>query len=208
MTADTPGNTGTRAPEMERSWLVQRLERPYERRRLLGLDNPFAFGGGLVNGGLSKDAMDLLRGVFRFDYMGAAEFEWGAVPKALNTIAKAAKQYCAFSVRIPLAEVARHWRDKSKGTPVGNAEVYVICRREQAAPVETQIREWAAGRERLKESTRLAAALRPVAEWDTETCGWLELDNGFFFFTDKVMFEATTRLFGVTPSDSRQAGEL
>lgn len=28
-------------------------------------------------------------------------------------------------------------------------------------------------------------------------CGWLELDNGWFAFTDKEMYEGVARLFGV-----------
>ena len=51
---------------MDRSWLIQRLNKPREYEgKLKGLENAFSFGGGLVNGGLSKEAMELLN----FDYM-------------------------------------------------------------------------------------------------------------------------------------------
>jgi hypothetical protein len=33
-----------------------------------------------------------------------------------------------------------------------------------------------------------------------DTCGWLELDNGYFFFTDKEMYEKTAKLFGLEVS--------
>ncbi|KKS64951.1 MAG: hypothetical protein UV32_C0003G0012 [Candidatus Collierbacteria bacterium GW2011_GWF2_42_51] len=62
--------------------LIQRLEKP------IGRASPFSFGGGLKNGGLSKEAMDVLGDIFNFDYMGSSEFEWGAVPAALNFIAE------------------------------------------------------------------------------------------------------------------------
>jgi hypothetical protein len=29
------------------------------------------------------------------------------------------------------------------------------------------------------------------------TCGWLELNNGFMFFTDRTMWEQTSNLFGI-----------
>lgn len=58
--------------ELKQTYLVQRLNRPTN-----GYDNPFSFGGGLKNGGLSEDAMKLLRPIFSFDYMGSAEFEFG-----------------------------------------------------------------------------------------------------------------------------------
>ena len=100
---------------MERSWLVQRLGKPYKRGLLGGKDNPFSFGGGFKNGGLSDEAMDLIRGIWSFDYMGAAEYEFGAVPAALNTIAQAAvaKNLATFTITVPLKEVPQSWRDKS-----------------------------------------------------------------------------------------------
>ena len=58
-----------------RPYLIQRLEKSKN------YVNPFSFGGGLVNGGLSKDAMSLLKPIFSFDYMGSAEFDFGVLPK-------------------------------------------------------------------------------------------------------------------------------
>ena len=43
--------------------------------------NPFSFGAG--GGGISAEAKELLSNLFWFDYMGAAEYEFGAVPSAL-----------------------------------------------------------------------------------------------------------------------------
>lgn len=71
--------------EMKRTWLVQRLRKPYNHPAF-GADNPFSFGGGLRNGGLNDEAMGLLRGIFSFDYMGAAEFEFGAIPQAFDRL--------------------------------------------------------------------------------------------------------------------------
>lgn len=183
--------------ELRRSWLVQRLKRPYLGDSPLGKDPLFAFGGGYKNGGLSDNAMDFLREVFAFDYMGSAEFEWGAVPEALQTIAKSAKTLVASSFSIPLSEVTPHWRDTSPA-PDGQATVYVLCRRDWVADVEARIRQWA-GEERsdLKECLELSGSLRPFNKWDGETAGWLELDNGFMFFTDHDMWVQTAHLFGV-----------
>lgn len=186
--------------ELERSWLVQRLEKPRG-----GPPNPFSFGGGLRNGGLSDEAMGLLRGVFSFDYMGAAEFEFGAVPEALQRIASSADSLTAFSISIPLSEVAPDWRD-DRPAPDGDGTVYVLCPAEWATDVEARIREWAGEdfNRNLKESTRLRCALRPHSEWDGDVCGWLELNNGFLFFTDREMWEATAGLFGTSVPSSRE----
>lgn len=193
---------------MQRSWLIQRLNKPLNGRGILGPDNPFAFGGGLHNGGLSSQAMDLLRGVFSFDYMGSAEFEFGAVPEALDGLAKSARSLAAGSLDIPLAEVAPHWSErKAKTTPEGSGAVYYLARREDATEVEQRIRQWAREgfRAHLKESTHLESTLRPHNEWDGRTVGWLELDNGFFFFTDHDMWAKTCDLFGVATDEAVSA---
>ncbi len=186
----------------ETSWLVQRLQKPLQSAHpVLGKDNPFAFGGGLRNGGIPQAGMDLLREIWRFDYMGAAEFEFGAVPEALSRLAKA--DLCHFAFDIPLREVAANWRDKSKETPEGEATIYVICPSGWKQEVERRIRGWAADdypKERefqLKESTRLASSLRPVEDWDRDICGWLEIDNGFLFFSDEEMWGRASALFGL-----------
>ena len=181
--------------EMGSSWLVQRLTKPRGGSSVLGKDNPFSFGGGLKNGGLSDDAMDLLRSIFAFDYMGAAEFEFGAVPKTLNKLANSS--LVRFSFAVPLAEVPKGWRDKSKTKPKGAAVIYAICPIEYASQVEQRLNEWAREEPRLKEGTRLHSSLRPIEDWDRDVRGWLELDNGFMFFTDVEMYDKTCELFGV-----------
>ena len=187
--------------ELRRSWLVQRLTQP----RNVGIpgDNPFSFGGGLRNGGLSDEAMGLLRDVFSFDYMGAAEFEFGAVPEALSAIAKAS--LVAFSFTVPLAEVPASWRDKSGTKPDGEGTIYVLCPVGWEAECEARIGEWARGTEDLKEGTRLTGTLRPYEDWDAKTCGWLEISNGFMFFTDAVMWEKSCALFGVLTEATKAA---
>lgn len=198
MAEKTPVSTGyDAATTMRKTWLVQRLRKP--RQGFAGLSaNVFSFGGGYKNGGLSDDAMAMLAPIFSFDYMGSAEFEFGAVPEALSVIARAAdkNRLLAFVVEISLQDVASDWRDKSPA-PNGSAPVYALCPEDQATEVERRIRELAAKDYTLKEATHLPGALRPFNEWDGETCGWLELSNGFMFFTDPDMWAATCEIFGV-----------
>jgi hypothetical protein len=181
---------------MEKSWLIQRLEKP---RQVLGMDNPFSFGGGFKNGGLSDDAMDLIRDIWSFDYMGAAEFEFGAVPKALNKLAQNADDLVAFEFEISLADVEADFRDKSAVIEGTAKTLYALARAGDRDEVESRIRGWASEQynRNLKETTRLASTLRPHQEWDGGVVGWLELDNGFMFFTDQDMFTKTADLFGV-----------
>ena len=167
---------------MQRSFLIQRLTAPSR------VANPFSFGGGLHNGGLSADAMSLLSQIFSFDYMGAAEFEWGAVPEALQGMAKDAEQLIAYLHQ--------------------DLPVSVICRSSAADEVDRRIFDWATTEfvEGVKEQPRLFAALTPRNEYDSRYKGWLELSNGFFFFTDRDMWAKTAVLFGLevlgTPAEA------
>ena len=61
--------------------------------------------------------------------------------------------------------------------------------------MEKTIRELALGKVCMKEYHNFDVALDPCTKWDYETIGWLELDNGFFFFIDKEAFDGTCKLF-------------
>lgn len=65
MKNDNPGNI------MKDSYLIQRLQKTvHSSNELLNtLGEALAFGGGKKNGGLSKEAMNLLRPIFSFDYI-------------------------------------------------------------------------------------------------------------------------------------------
>lgn len=166
---------GTQTNELRESWLIQRLSQPRGGGLVGELAESLSFGGGLRNGGLSAEAMAVLRQLFSFDYMGAAEFEFGALAEAFGRMAKA--DLGAYIV--------------NAGTPV-----YVLCARAQAEAVVERLTDWLTGtRPRLKESTYLEAAVAGE-DW-CSTVGWFELDNGFMFFTDHAMWERTCEAFGV-----------
>jgi len=130
--------------------------------------------------------MAQLKGIFSFDYMGSAEFEWGAVPAALKFIAEQAKRL----FWIPL---------KYCVTSGVHSGVYYICPKSYEAGVKTVITRLLKDERSLdlKERCGLAERVKDPQGYKKENVGWLELDNGFFFFTDVEMFENTKRLFGV-----------
>lgn len=157
----------------QRTYLVQRLNAPQ------GFDNPFAFGGGLKNGGLADDAMEILRGIFSFDYMGAAEFEFGAVPEALNRIANSPLEAGEFSI---------------DGTTI-----YLLTPEGWLEEAESRVRSWVlpyGERPHMKEAPFLDKVLDGDNEW-CRALGWLEIDNGWFAFVDRDMWQNTCSLFGV-----------
>jgi len=193
---------GKKGLTMEESYLIQRLEKPLRQTDGKVVANPFSFGGGLVNGGLTKEAMALIGKIFTFDYMGAAEFEWGAVPEALQKIAKNTSDYIAFKQQIKF-----HYKKTflKKGNDVrGSQTIFIICRKEWKEEVVKRISTKAKGdfgKRKDNFTTKvyvgLDFALGGTDIYDKRIKGWLELDNGYFFFTDKEMFNNTRELFGI-----------
>jgi hypothetical protein len=182
-------------------YLVQRLLPPSEVKfGGVRVDQVFAFGGG--GSGLSKEAWELLKPLFEFDYMGAAEFEFGAFPKSLEKFLK--HKRVDFTIDIKAKDVAdsfdrRYNRSKLDLPQKKDGKVFVLCREDQKDFVEAVIRIFAKNDHGIistKEHVGLVEALDPVGEKEfRRACGWYELDSGFFFFTDESMWERTKKLF-------------
>lgn len=177
---------------MKKTYLVQRLVKPRNYAgKFAGLENAFCFGGGLKNGGLSDEAMELLKPIFSFDYMGSAEFEWGAVPEALSQIAKEVKEYEAFEVTVSYK--CKDYRNKKDLK--GKRSVYIICKTTDKEEVVNRIKTFAKNTfNNTKECINLDQSLAEI-EFAKETIGWLELDNGFLFFKDEEAFKKVAKLF-------------
>ena len=160
------------------SYLIQRLKKPFLSDEI-GLANIFSFGGGFVNGGLSKEAMGLLEDVFSFDYMGAAEYEFGDVPRALTQIYANRKNYGTVTKEL------------------GGKNVYIICNFEDSDAVVSRVALMYREKYKTRDWVGLKEALGKDKLECGDVCGWLELDNGYFFFVDKEMFEKMCKLFDI-----------
>lgn len=206
-------------------YLIQRLQKPFPANAggLKNLVNAFSFGGGLVNGGLSKDAMSLLSSICRFDYMGSAEFEWGAVPKTLKQIASFAtageliaseidvegfvydgwqktqkKTKRKFYILAPKTLTISSWSKSTASTVSGKEFVSLII--SYLASGDHKGKKYPFLKGSLKESPMIHSAFNEKFDKEDElrkTVGWLELDNHYMFFSDKTMFEQMATLFGV-----------
>lgn len=185
------------------SYLIQRLEKPHKTDHpwMKENGNPFAFGGGLLRGGLSKEGFALIRDLWEFDYMGASEFEWGAVPSALKAMAaySEAKCLCCFQACLtgPAPDLGERkgkrrddsmlgYADKHKTeTKLGHA--FVCCHlahKDEVIKTLGEIAcntEWGDGEIHLKESSFAWRAIfnQPHAR----VIGGLELDNGWLYLS-------------------------
>ncbi len=172
---------------MRKSYLVQRLKKPTTRR------NPFAFGGGYLNGGLSEEAAEIVFQLMSFDYMGSAEFEFGALPDAFNMMMR--HDLATRTITIDEADVAAPSKINRPIEPIED-HVYdgtltLIGNDDDLDEIETRVRAWASQdyNSDMKENTNLARALRPVNTWDAQIVGWFELNNGFMVISDQEMAE-------------------
>ena len=167
---------------MERSYLVQRLKRPFKHPNAGLLNGVFSFGM-VEGGGFNKDALKILSTVCNFDYMGASEFEWGAVPKAFGKIWERTHDV-AFSFSLPM---------KAPKSALVAMDIYGFCPPEWKEEVIKRITGWAVMDEDLKETTGLPYILKGY-NYGEPVVGWIELDNGFMFFIDPVMADSFYKL--------------
>lgn len=183
--------------------------------------NPFCFGGG--GGRLSEEAWKLLLPIFNFYYMGSAEFECGEVPLALVRIYETVEQFEILEVRVPVTEIRtmEEWypakekkRRKKRKEPPTEVEckiVYVFAPKQWHAECELRIRQLAIEEGRLnhprstKSAVHLAESLKDL-EYFNKVKGWLELDNGWFFFTDKTMCAKVVELFNRKEENGQSTG--
>ena len=180
---------------MKNPYLIQRLEKPFANQDPKFSDNPFAFGGGVKNGGLSDEAYNLLKGIWRYDYMGSAEFEFGALPKSLQAITKNIKKYVTGQLEV----VGKFHCYKAGKVIEDKATVYYFCNEEDEAYVREWIPKFADGVKNTystKEHIGLAESICKD-EYYTDKVGWHDIENHYLFFTEKEMFNKFCRLMGV-----------
>lgn len=177
----------------------------------------FSFGGG--GSGLSEEAWGVLTPVFSFEYMGAAEYEFGSLPRALFWMT-APGDVVSFKFTLSGKKIAPHWRRrhehqmarlkeigaahlrlekvaraKKPDWGIPDQEIGVICREPHREEIKDRIIKLAAGKLHVRDATHLDLALDPQEERDRETCGWIEIDNGYMFFLDLDMWQKASGLF-------------
>lgn len=179
-------------------YLIQVLNKPSNSP----LVNSFSFGGGLKNGGFSDEAMDLFSPLFSFEYMGAAEFEFGDVPEAFEKLAKKHKKLKVHKVPVaaerkerpcPPGPVKEGTEKKFEG------DVFLLATDEEAEVLTPFIQKQAkvSVSPDCKEMVRLHQALCPMDERDSDHIAWLDINNGTFFTLDNDLMGKMCEKYGV-----------
>lgn len=187
---------------MKATFLVQRLQQP------IGRINPCSFGGG--GGRMNKEAMEMLAQIWSWDYMGAAEFEFGAVPDAFNKMI--GNELVASFFTIPYKYERKRWRNTPTEVFEGKAQVFYVCIKEQEDEVKERLRLWAKKEPEyraMKESLRFNEGIAEVTGAVTcDIVGWFELDNGFFFFSDEKMWRKTCEMLEIKVPSKKKVKKL
>lgn len=176
------------------SYLIQRLRLPFEKKNFSEdkwLFRSFRFGGCSDRlGYFTKEFALRIGEVCAFEGMGASQFEWGVVPRAFENYRKNIEDYISFEMDIP------NFKNK----------VYVICKKKHSRSIRYRIKalakyeDWHClkkhrglrPRERVGLNNSLIELERGL---NPETVGWIELDNTFFFFVKKEMWDNYNNLF-------------
>lgn len=157
--------------ELEQSWLIQRLQKPFEPGEFSTPANFKEMAGNVGN-------------VVQFDYMGSAEFEDGSVHRAFKAIWDDREAYETF--RMKLGEQTVWGLCHKDLTDAVKVRIEML----HAGDRDFNYRS-------LKEKTGIVDA---IAGRDKiiKIVAWLELDNSFFFTIDKPTHKQFIKLFGKT----------
>lgn len=207
------------------TYLLQRMKKPHENIQdgdfKVKADQVFGEGGGGLR--LSDEGRRLFRDVTAWDYMGSAEFEFGALPKALGKMAQSELVVDKFVLEAK--HIKRNWWHESKARDARRAEIksakdagkkpprakptkapelkdptfYILCVKGWEDYTKALITNLAKCTQSLKGGSNFTEVLDPTSKssYAADLQGWLDIDNGIFFFIDKTMFERVCLIFQV-----------
>ena len=198
---------------MSNFYLMQRLSDPPKRSGGL-LDKAHrVFGGGML--GLSEDGWDALDQVCTIDYMGAAEYEFGVLPKFLQSWVERADSLVPFAFVLKPGEYAGNWergyRSRKGQKPLPKLQRRVVYGIKPSGNFHT-VEELEAGFRKVvapedwsfvKGGAQTPGALDPITERDVRrgTRGWICLDADCCLFVNEEMWRGFGALFGQDFSD-------
>ena len=161
------------------SYLIQRIKKPYIGEVKTPLQALCKFG--LAATGITKELREALSSICIWDYMGSAEYEFGAIPKALRTMA-------TLKLTTIVESISYKYHDyRNSKFITGTIPIYIIAQKEDLEEVTNRIKTLAIDELRCKERANFDESLARY-EYSKDIYGWLELDNGYMFFKDEVMY--------------------
>jgi hypothetical protein len=153
---------------------IQRLSPPN------GKLNPYSFGGGIYNGGLSDQVMENISQFASFEYMGAAEYEMDRLPNALS---KMYENNSKDSLTIKKVKVLSH-------------DIWILANKSLLTEVHSIVKKLGTTKkmERSLKASSLFPAILKNRIQDSSTQGWIDIENGYMFFISENMAQGFLKL--------------
>ncbi len=187
-------------------YLMQRLQAPRQHTKTEGPKIHHVFGGAAL--GLSGDAWKVLDAICTLDYMGAAEYEFGTIPRFLHSFALRREDIRPFVFVLKVGEYNGHWERRHilVERPLPKMQNHVIFglhigNDQHEAALEEAFRLVAqrSSAVYVKEGARMESALDPIKDHENTSrpLGWFCLEDDAMMFVDQTLFESFSELFSV-----------
>jgi hypothetical protein len=156
---------------------IQRLNVPKPH---LNKGNPFSFGCGLKNGGMSDAVMEQMSEIVTFDYMGSAEYETG---KLRATFFQMFESHAQDPLRLKKIKVLEKDVWVLTNTSLMTEAVAVVKKLGT-----TKKMEW-----KLKRPSLFPSVLKE-ANCPIPTAGWIDIENNYMFFVNEEIAQKFLKL--------------
>ena len=120
----------------------------------------------------NRDYKKGIDSIIHLDYMGSSEFEWGALPEALDKIRYSINDYVYLDVQ-------------NKGKVVT-----VFCKDTQKCEVKQYLTELSENKWHLKEYSDFDNYINPLPNYGSKTDFWWDISNHLMFWRKNNEFES------------------
>lgn len=114
--------------------------------------------------------------ILRFDYMGSAEFEWGALPKSLDIVRGLLDKYICFD------------------TEVNGKALTVFCNQDIMQEVPEYLEGIYTNKFHLKEASFFDDVIDGTGYWKDRVNCWWDIGNHLFFWLKDDEFEKNFKI--------------
>lgn len=119
--------------------------------------------------------------------MGAAEFEFGALPESFERIKKNLNTYIFDKVNV--TAIQNDYSGQRKKKIKKNQDVFYFCLKDNEIEVKELLKNFADSVKHSYSSKEWIYLSESIIKEDSRIVGWHDIENDFLFFIDKQMFE-------------------
>lgn len=201
-------------------YLLQTFQPPTQEPNVNGIPVHRVFGGGSM--GLNDKQWEVIEFIGVPAYMGAAEYEGGALNIAFHNMAlmRQEGQLSTFVFTLSPMERKLHFQRQThmrRGTdrkllpPAKTVPVFIIAPKGAEAKVESMIRtlmsdNFGGG---CKRDPHVIEGFDKLGDdIDARYCGWLDIKHDFLFFADEEMYKRACHLFDLAPAEAPRIEQI